>query len=453
MEQSTFSWNPKSRPHYTVSEITGELRETLGSTFADIRVAGEISGVKNPPSGHFYFTLKDERAQLRCVCYRMTARYLRFKPKDGVEVLARGRVDVYDARGDLQFIVDSLEPLGHGALQLAFEQLKAKLAEEGLFDSGRKRPLPPLPQRIGIVTSPSGAVIRDMLHVLERRCPGRHIRLYPVPVQGEGAAEKIAEGIGYFAASGWADVVIVGRGGGSLEDLWAFNDEMVARVIAASPVPVISAVGHETDFTISDFVADVRAPTPSAAAELVIATRQSLIDSVEACRYKAIQAMRLTLALNARHLREVAVDHARLRTTLGRSMQRVDELDYRLRDSMRHRLGKTVRTVDTLVHRLRQRDVRLRFAEARRRCEAADATLRQWIRWRLSEVKGTLRPLDAQLAGLSPLKILDRGYAIVQRDGAVVKSPSQAPPGSPLRIRVAEGEFAARSEEEDEAKS
>src|SRR6201984_939396 len=262
------------------------MRALLMEHFSDIWVAGEISGTRLPSSGHYYFTLKDEFAQIRCVCYKMTARYLKFKPQDGVAVLARGRIDLYDARGEVQLVVEAIEPQGYGALQLAFEQLKKKLEAEGLFDRARKRPLPALPERIGIVTSPTGAVIRDMLHILERRCPGRHIRLYPAQVQGEGAAEQVTAGIEYFSVSGWAEVVIVARGGGSLEDLWAFNEEGVARAIAGCAVPVISAVGHETDFTIADFVADLRAPTPSAAAEMVSATRQSVLDRLSGCESK-----------------------------------------------------------------------------------------------------------------------------------------------------------------------
>ena len=299
MEQLALSWEPIRRA-FTVSELTGELRGLLNEHFTDIWVSGEISGTKLPASGHYYFTLKDEEAQLRCVCYRMTARYLKFKPQDGVAVLARGRLDVYDARGEVQMIVESLEPLGSGALQFAFEQLKQKLAAEGLFDLSRKRALPPLPERIGIVTSPSGAVIRDILQILERRCPGRHIRIYPAQVQGEGAAVQIAAGVDSFSRSGWPEVVILARGGGSLEDLWAFNEETVARAIVACSAPVISAVGHETDFTIADFVADLRAPTPSAAAEMVISTRQSLLERMDAAQAKLRQATRLTLALAAR---------------------------------------------------------------------------------------------------------------------------------------------------------
>src|SRR5580658_8103147 len=331
MEQIALSWEPIRRT-FTVSELSNELRGLLNEHFTDIWIAGEISGTRLPASGHYYFTLKDQTAQLRCVCYKMTARYLKFKPQDGAAVLARGRLDVYDARGEVQLVVETLEPQGHGALQFAFEQLKLKLAAEGLFQASRKRPLPALPERIGIVSSPSGAVIRDILQILERRCPGRHIRLYPAQVQGEGAAEQIASGVEYFSESGWAEVVIVARGGGSLEDLWAFNEERVARAIAVCAVPVISAVGHETDFTIADFVADLRAPTPSAAAELVICTRQSLEERVGAGEIKLRQAMRLSIALLARRLHRIAVDQTTLHRAIGKQMQRVDELDYRARD-------------------------------------------------------------------------------------------------------------------------
>jgi exodeoxyribonuclease VII large subunit len=443
MEQITLDWGLQRRS-YTVSELTAEMRDVLAGEFADIWVAGEISGAKMPPSGHYYFTLKDEFAQIRCVCYKTTARYLKFKPQDGVAVLARGRVDLYDARGELQLIVETLEPQGHGALQFAFEQLKRKLAAEGLFDPARKHPLPAMPERIGIVTSPTGAVIRDMIQVLERRCPGRHIRLYPAQVQGEGAAEQIAAGIDYFGASGWPEVVIVARGGGSLEDLWAFNEERVARAIAACPVPVISAVGHETDFTIADFVADLRAPTPSAAAELVVCTRQSLLDGLFSAEARLRQAARLTLALRARRFHAVAIDPARLHRTVGRRMQRVDELEYGLRDGVRIVMNLRKRALDAIAARLIQRDVRLQFAEARRRLEACTTAVNQATRLRLSHAQGELAPLSAHLAQLSPLKILERGYAIVEREGKIVKTPDDAPVGSDVRLRLAVGELRAK---------
>jgi exodeoxyribonuclease VII large subunit len=420
------------------------MRSVIAQEFTDIYVGGEISGVKLAASGHYYFTLKDQASQLKCVCYKMTARYLRFKPQDGAAVIARGRVDLYDARGELQLIIDALEPQGLGALQYEFEQLKKKLAMEGLFAAERKKPLPSLPSRIGIVTSPKGAVIHDMLNVLERRAPGRQIRLYPVPVQGEGAAEQIAEGVGYFATSGWAEVIIVARGGGSLEDLWAFNEEIVARVIAASEVPVISAVGHETDFTIADFVADLRAPTPSAAAELVAESRARLIDCLDVAEHKLRQSARLTMAIAARRLHRVAIDGSRVRRAVGRRMQRVDEMEYRLRDSVRAALSQRTRKLDQLDARLTRKDVRLRFAEARRRREALDQKLRRLMDVRIREARGALAPTAAKLGQLSPLTILERGYAIVERDGVIVKGPEDAPVDSNVRLRVARGELRAK---------
>jgi len=359
-------------------------------------------------------------------------------------VLARGRIDLYDARGELQLVVEALEPQGYGALQLAFEQLKRKLAAEGLFDASRKRALPALPERIGIVTSPTGAVISDMIHILERRCPGRHIRLYPTQVQGEGAAEQIAAGIQYFSESGWAEVLIVARGGGSLEDLWAFNEEHVARAIVASPIPVISAIGHETDFTIADFVADLRAPTPSAAAELVASTRHSLLEGLSSAEGRLRQAARLTLALRARRFHAVAIDPGRLHRAFGRRAQRIDELEYALRDRVRIALGLRKRELDAAAARLIQRDVRLQFAASRRRLEACSAAVNQAMRLRLSRARGDLAPLAANLAQLSPLKILDRGYAIVERDGKIVKTRADAPQNSEIQVQVSQGRFRAR---------
>jgi exodeoxyribonuclease VII large subunit len=443
LEQITLNWGPE--PHYfSVTELTQTIRETLIRRFTDIWVSGEISGTKTPPSGHFYFTLKDENAQLRCVCYKTSARYLKFKPRDGVAVLARGRLDFYDRGGDLQFIVESLEPQGYGALQLAFEQLKKKLASEGLFEASRKRPIPAMPERIGIVTSPAGAVIRDILQVLDRRFPGRHVRVYPALVQGDGSIEQVVAGLEYFSRNPWAEVVIVARGGGSLEDLWTFNEERVARAIAGCAVPVISAVGHETDFTIADFVADLRAPTPSAAAELVICTRQSLQDRVQASELKLRQAMRLNLAMLHRRWHAIAVDQTTLHRAIGKQMQRVDELDYRQRDLWRAGVESRRRTLESLSSQLAQLDVRLRLAKARRRLDAFEALLAQCVKTHLNRAHRELGPLEAHLKQLSPVKILDRGYAIVERDGHVVKSPAEAPVGSDVNVRLAEGRLKAR---------
>lgn len=446
MEQLALAWGPQRRT-FTVTELNARIRDLLDSEFDDIWVAGEISGCRTAASGHCYFTLKDKEAQIRCVCFRSSLRYLKFKPQDGMAILARGRIDVFEARGEYQLLVELIEPQGHGALQFAFEQLKRKLAAEGLFDAARKRPLPKFPRRIGLVTSPTGAVIRDILHVLGRRFPGLRLRLYPVLVQGEGSEEGVCRAIEYFSASGWAEVVIVARGGGSLEDLWTFNEEAVARAIVASAVPVISAVGHETDFTIADFVADLRAPTPSAAAELVICTREELLERIAANEQKLTQAARYRIALAARRLHQTGTDRmsATLRRAVGRRQQRIDELEYRLRERVRRELAVRRRRFDGLTERLRRQDLRLRFAEARRRIEAARSALQHRIRLSLTRAGGRLDPLVAHLTQLSPLKILDRGYAIVTTNaGEIVKSPAQAPAGNEIGIRVAEGRFAAQ---------
>ena len=440
MEQIALNWNVTPDTHYySVSELTTAVRGVYTEYFSSVWVAGEISGAKLAPSGHYYFTLKDNLAQLRCVCYKMTARFLKFKPQDGIAVLVRARLDLYEARGETQLIVDAIEPQGHGVLQLAFDQLKNKLQTEGLFATARKRPLPPLPERIGIVTSPTGSVIRDMLTILERRCPGRHIRIYPALVQGEGAAQQIAQGLEYFAETNWAEVVIVARGGGSLEDLWAFNEERVARAIAASPVPVISAIGHETDFTIADFVADLRAPTPSAAAELVIASRASLLDRLIASEHKLVQSIRLKSAILHRRLHQAAIDRARLHRTVGKHMQKVDDLDYRLKERWRSLISSRLRVIQNFEARVKQHDVRLRFAEFRRRLQSGNQSLKQSMTLRLARAGSRLRPLESDLKQLSPLTILERGYAIVEHSGKIVKSPADAPAGSQVSVRVARG--------------
>jgi len=439
------AWGP-TRKTYTVAELNAAIRGLLGDEFNDIWVAGEISGSKTASSGHCYFTLKDHDAQLRCVCFRASLRYLKFKPQDGIAVLARGRIDVYEARGEYQLQVELLEPQGHGALQFAFEQLKKKLAAEGLFDAARKRAIPRLPRRIGIVTSPSGAVIRDITQILSRRFPGLHIRLYPATVQGEGSIEAVLRAIEYFSGSGWPEVVILARGGGSLEDLWTFNEEAVARAIVASSVPVISAIGHETDFTIADFVADLRAPTPSAAAELVIGTREQLFDQLDVFDHKLVQSVRYGLAMAARRLHRQGVERASavLHRGIGRLQQRVDELEYRLRERTGTAAAMRRQRLEQLLARLRSLDLRLRIAAARRRLEAADAAILQLARLRITRAHGRLDPLTAHLTQLSPLKILERGYALVtDANGRIVKEPADAPVGSEIDVRLARGQIAA----------
>lgn len=435
------------RKLFTVSDLTEAIRTALEAEFSSVSVVGEISGTRAGPSGHVYFTLKDEGAQISCALFARTARFLRFKPRDGLQVVVRGRVDVYAPRGSYQLLVDSLEPRGFGALQIAFEQLKQKLAAEGLFEAGRKRALPPYPKRIGLVTSPSGAVIRDMLNILTRRFPGLHIRLYPAQVQGEGSAEQVCRGIQYFSEGGWADVIIAARGGGSVEDLWTFNEEAVARAIAASKVPVVSAVGHETDFTIADFVADLRAPTPSAAAELVVSTREQVMERLEAVESRLHQATRYRIAMARRRLHQLGVERSggALHRMVGKSMQRVDELDGRARELARAMIAVRRKRLNGIEAKLRSLDLRLRMAEGRRRLEAASARLEERARWKLAGAMRRLESVEAHLKQLSPLRVLDRGYAIVRTsDGTVVKDEGQAPAGTALRVRLAKGELAAR---------
>jgi exodeoxyribonuclease VII large subunit len=426
---------------YTVSELNGAIRATLDDEFSDIRVTGEISGLKLAASGHYYFTLKERDSQVRAVAFRSAHRFWKFKPQDGMAVLARGRIDVYEARGEYQLLVELLEPQGLGALQLAFERLKKKLAAEGLFDAARKRPLPRYPRRIGIVTSPRGAAIADMVQILTRRFPGLHIRLYPALVQGEGSVEEVCRGIEYFSRKGWPDVLIVGRGGGSLEDLWTFNTEGVARAIAGCPVPVISAVGHETDVTIADFVADLRAPTPSAAAEMAVCTREELLDRIAAARAKAAQGARYRIAMLERRLRQQGIDRALgiLHRRVGRGLQSIDEQEFRLREHTRARLERDERRRRSLEDRLRRFDIRPRLAIGHRRMDAAHNAAVQVMRARIANDQNRLGQLAAKLSQLSPLRVLERGYAIVSNANGIVKNADEAPANSSIRVRLAKG--------------
>jgi exodeoxyribonuclease VII large subunit len=431
---------------FRVSELSAAVQRLFETEFRNIWVAGEISSCKLAPSGHHYFSLKDEQSQIKCILFKGTARFARFKPRDGLAVLARGSLEVYEARGEYQFIVEFLQPQGAGALQLAFEQLKNKLAGEGLFDSARKRPLPVLPCRIGMVTSPSGAVIRDMLQILERRFQGLHVRLFPAQVQGEGSVEQVCRGIHYFSESAWADVLIVARGGGSLEDLWTFNEEPVARAIAACKVPVISAIGHETDFTIADFVADGRAATPSAAAEMVICTRESLLERIAATEKKAVQSIRYRLLSSSRDLHRRGTDRAAgiIHRALTRRAQRVDELDFQLREFEKRCLESNRRRLGDLSRRLEATDLRLRFARARHSQELLRSRLLQSMETRLWRMRQRHESLAGHLAQLSPLAVLARGYAIVENaHRSILRRASQTSAGEQIRIRLHEGQLDA----------
>jgi exodeoxyribonuclease VII large subunit len=430
---------------FTVSELNSAIAAVLGGEFSDIWVSGEISGTRLATSGHYYFTLKERDSQVRCVAFRSAHRYWKFKPQDGLAVLARGRLDVYEARGEYQLLVESLEPQGYGALQLAFEQLKKKLAAEGLFAAARKRRLPRFPRHIGIVTSPRGAVIADLIHILSRRFPGIHVRVFPALVQGEGSVEEVRRGIEYFSRNSWADVLIVARGGGSLEDLWTFNEEAVARAMAACRVPVVSAVGHETDVTIADFVADLRAPTPSAAAELVVPIREDLLERVAIARGKAAQALRYRVALLERRLRQQGIDRAWniLHRRVGRNLQRIDEQEYRMRERLRALIAARERQRRALEVRLRRFDMRPRLAADRRRMEAAHASALTCITAQFARRRRAWEQLAVKLSQLSPLRILERGYAIVSTEGHILKDAGGAPPGRQIHVRLARGELDA----------
>jgi exodeoxyribonuclease VII large subunit len=434
------------RRTFTVSELNAEIRSTLAGAFEDVWVAGEISGVRVQPSGHCYFTLKERDSQIRCVCFKSSYRYLRCKPQDGLAILARGRLDVFEARGEYQVLVEMLEPQGYGALQLAFEQLKKRLLEEGLFEASRKRELPKFPQRIGIVTSPRGAVISDILQILARRFPGLHVRVYPALVQGEGSVDEVCRGIRHFADGEWADLLIVARGGGSLEDLWTFNEESVARAMVASKIPVVSAIGHETDVTIADFVADLRAPTPSAAAELIICTKQELLDRLTDFEHRAVQYVRYRHAMFHRRLEQQAVGKASalLQRNIGKKFQRTDDLDYRLREFLRAQFARRLRWLELLTAKVREHDLRHRVERARVRLERADRSLAEDVTRRLNQHARALDLHESKLGQLSPLRILDRGYAIVTKaDGVVVKSLGELETGELLDVRVASGHFSA----------
>jgi len=435
----------------TVVELNSAIRGVLDAEFNDVWISGEISGLKLATSGHYYFTLKERDAQVRAVAFRSAHRFWKIKPQDGMAVLARGRIDVYEARGEYQLLVETIELQGLGALQAAFEQLKKKLAAQGLFDADRKRPIPRYPWRIGIVTSPRGAAIADMVHVVSRRFPGVHVRLYPALVQGEGSVEEVCRGIEYFSRTRWAQVLIVGRGGGSLEDLWTFNEEAVAMAIANCSVPVVSAVGHETDVTIADFVADLRAPTPSAAAELVVGTQEEALDRIAVARSKSLQAVRYRLAMMERRVRQQGIEQALgvLHRRVGKFLQRTDEAGFRMRDMLRASIAARARRLGELDARLRRFDMRPRIAADRRRLETAERAAVDTLRARLARRRANLDQASAKLEQLSPLKILARGYAIVSNEHGIVKASSDAPVGSPIRVRLGKGALAARVEDRD----
>ena len=412
---------PAPRRVLTVSDLNARIRALLEDQFIEVWVEGELSNCKAWNTGHMYFTLKDSSAQIRGVMFRSAMRMLRFKPQDGLRVVARGRISVYDPKGEYQLVCEHLEPEGLGALQLAFEQLKQRLQAAGLFDPRRKRALPALPRKIGIVTSLDGAAVRDVIQVLRRRHPNAHIVIRPTRVQGEGAALDIARALAAIGRVPGVDVVIVGRGGGSIEDLWAFNEEVVARAIAGCPVPTISAVGHETDVTIADFVADLRAPTPSAAAEMVVARKDDFYNHIDRLAHRV---------------------HTAMTTRLHRGESRLRALEARSA-TIRGQVAMRQRSYQALWRALEMFDLRRRLGRIRTRLVAADGRLAGASARSRHRADGRLRATAARLEALSPLAVLGRGYAVCWNADrtAVVRDAAAVTKGDRVRVTLARGEL------------
>jgi exodeoxyribonuclease VII large subunit len=484
--QLQFNLMPERRV-WSVTELTVRIRDLLARNFTDILVEGEISNCREASSGHIYCTLKDERTQIRCICFKTQLRTMKFRPEDGLRVTVRGSISVYEARGDYQIYVESFEPVGLGALQLAFEQLKKRLEAEGLFSQERKKPLPVLPRCIGLITSPNGAAVRDVVRILRRRFPNVQLTLYPVRVQGEGAAGEIVRALQFFNRRQSVDVVILTRGGGSMEDLWSFNEESVARAIAASTIAIISGVGHETDFTIADFVADVRASTPSAAAELVVQTRREFDKHISELRDSLTSLIRYRLSNSSRRVHELSGRRGFRRPVdlLRQQRQRSDEMTSRLALGLRARLEQSrkrfnvthLRIVSFDFHkqivRLRNRThdfasrielaLRARVAQARR-WHAADhlrlvsfdfrrkvAVFRLLLERRQTELakrgervlrakRENLERLRLQLEERSPLRVLERGYAIATDSaGNALRASDQVNLGDTVNVQLHRG--------------
>jgi exodeoxyribonuclease VII large subunit len=484
MSQLTFNLMPQRRI-LTVSELTGKVRDLLAKNFTDIWVEGEISNCHEAQSGHVYCTLKDDRAQIKMVCFKTQLRTMKFRLEDGLHVTVRGSLSVYESRGEYQIYVESIEPVG-----LAFEQLKKRLEAEGLFSAERKKPLPMLPNRIGLITSPSGAAVRDVIRILRRRFPNVCLTLYPVRVQGDGAAKEIVEALRHFNRRGTVDVIIVARGGGSIEDLWSFNEEIVARAIFASLIPIISGVGHETDFTIADFVADVRASTPSAAAELVVQTRREFDKHIADLRETLASLIRYRLLESSRRVHELAGRRGFRRPLdlLRQRRQRADEMTSRLAQGLRARLeqsrkrftgahvgivsfdfrakvnamcrrvdGNVARMESALSRKLDQSrkklsvwhlriisfDFRVKISALKLRLEKRDAELAVRMDRQLRAKTDRLTRLRLQLEERSPLKLLERGYAIAtDAAGNILKSVAGVSLGDAVNIQLRHGQLA-----------
>jgi exodeoxyribonuclease VII large subunit len=441
MSQLQFNLMPERRV-LSVSDLTARIRELLTRNFTDILVEGELSNCQFPQSGHLYCTLKDDRAQIRCVCFKTQLRLMKFRPENGLHVTVRGSVSVYEARGEYQLYVESIEPVGLGALQLAFDQLKKRLEAEGLFAAERKKPLPLLPRCIGLITSPTGAAVRDIVRILRRRFHNVHLALYPVRVQGDGAAAEIVRAVQFFNRQQVVDVLILARGGGSLEDLWAFNEEIVARAVAHSTIPVISGVGHETDFTIADFVADMRASTPSAAAELVVQTRREFDKHVADLRGALAEQMRYRILVLSRRVHEFAGRRGFRRPLdlLRQQRQRADEMTSRLAQGLRANLDRGRKRFTAAHLRIVVFDFRMKIAAVRLRLEKRGLELGARAERLLRTKRERFDRVRLQLEERSPLRVLERGYAIAtDAAGNILRDAAQVAVGDTVALTLHRG--------------
>jgi exodeoxyribonuclease VII large subunit len=445
-DQLGFSFRPPERRVWTVRALVSAIRGHIEREYADTWVEGEISNFRPSEAGHLYLTLKEESAQVKIVMFRSAARLLRFRPENGMQVVVRGRVTIYEDRGELQIAAEYMEPKGAGVLQVAFEQLKARLEAEGLFDASRKKPIPAMPRRIGIVTSPQAAALRDILQILHRRHHTANVLIFPAQVQGESSPAEVASGVRYFNQTASVEVIVVARGGGSVEDLAGFNDEALARMVATSKIPVISAIGHETDFTILDFVADLRAATPSAAAELVIRSRQEVEQVAESLHSRLVRGMRFHLLMARQHLIEISQQgaFARMKDVINQRQQKLDELRYRLEGAERGILETHRRKWEVASGAVRHYDARRVLGGIRQELHSRLASLAAVMRNAMLQRRARLETMTGQIEALSPVAILDRGYALVfDASGLLLKDAKQVRAGDHIRARLAKGEVAA----------
>jgi exodeoxyribonuclease VII large subunit len=445
-DQLGFNFRGPARRVWKVRDLVAAVRTHIEREYADAWVEGEISNFRAPESGHLYFTLKDGNAQIRVVMFRSSARLLRFRPADGLQVVVRGRVTIYEDRGELQISAEYIEPKGAGSLQLAFEQLKAKLEAEGLFAAEHKKPIPQLPSRIGIVTSPQAAALRDILNILQRRHHSVNVLIFPAQVQGDFAPSEVAAGVRHFNQGDQVDVIIVARGGGSAEDLASFNNEGLARTVFTSKIPVISAIGHETDFTIVDFVADLRAPTPSAAAELVIRSRQEIEEQASALQERLSRAIHYRLLMHRQALTELSQHgaFARMMEMVRQRQQKLDDLTHRMEVAERHVIEQLRRRWETISAAVRHYDLRLVLSGRRKELDSWTTALAAVTRNVLLQHRVRSERLQTALESLSPLAILDRGYALVfDAEGKLLKDASRVGIGDEISARLAHGEIQA----------